>query len=315
MPTPSCRVRRRARPRSWPTDSTAAGVAVRLLPGTGLLAEVGSPDPTHRVALRADMDALPVRERTGLDFASTTPGVCHACGHDLHVTALLGAMIALKDARPPSSSAGWPCAASSRRPRRSCRAGRSRPSRPVPSTGSTRSSPCTATRPSTSARSGCARAAPTAACDQVASPSTAAAATRRGRSHRGPHLRARQGRHRRAGALSRRLDPRTGTALVGTRSLRPGTNVTPRTASAAGRCERRRDRWETSARSSRSRAGGRAPYAGQVERDRVCPPSSTGRGHRNARSRPWRRHRTPCRTTQSLGGKDFSWVPRADRRR
>ncbi len=73
-----------------------ADVGVRLLPGTGLLAEVGASDPAYRVALRADMDALPVRERTGLDFASRTPGVCHACGHDLHVTALLGAMLGLK---------------------------------------------------------------------------------------------------------------------------------------------------------------------------------------------------------------------------
>lgn len=73
----------------------AAGVAVRLLPGTGLLAEVGAPEPAYRVALRADMDALPVRERSGLEFASGTPGVCHACGHDVHVSALVGALVAL----------------------------------------------------------------------------------------------------------------------------------------------------------------------------------------------------------------------------
>jgi len=78
----------------------AAGVGVRLLPGTGLLADVGAPDAEHRIALRADMDALPVRERTGLDFASRTAGVCHACGHDLHVVALLGALLALKQCEP-----------------------------------------------------------------------------------------------------------------------------------------------------------------------------------------------------------------------
>ena len=85
---------------------TAAGVRVRLLPGTGLLADVGPSDAVHRVALRADMDALPVRERTGLDFASTTPGVCHACGHDVHVTALIGAMLALASCEPALTERG-----------------------------------------------------------------------------------------------------------------------------------------------------------------------------------------------------------------
>lgn len=51
------------------------------------------------VWLRADMDALPVREATGLDHASTVDGVMHACGHDLHVTWLVGAAEALAAAR------------------------------------------------------------------------------------------------------------------------------------------------------------------------------------------------------------------------
>lgn len=72
-----------------------AGVRVRRLPGTGLVADLGPEQPTYRVALRADMDALPVQERTGLDFSSVVDGVTHACGHDLHTTALLGAVLAL----------------------------------------------------------------------------------------------------------------------------------------------------------------------------------------------------------------------------
>jgi len=50
--------------------------------------EGGRPGPT--LAIRADMDALPILEATGLDFASTTPGKMHACGHDIHTTTLLG---------------------------------------------------------------------------------------------------------------------------------------------------------------------------------------------------------------------------------
>jgi amidohydrolase len=73
----------------------AAGIQVRLLEGSGLVADIGPADPAYRVALRADLDALPVAERTGLPFASLNEGVCHACGHDLHIAAVLGAGLAL----------------------------------------------------------------------------------------------------------------------------------------------------------------------------------------------------------------------------
>ena len=73
-----------------------AGIAVRRLRGTGLVADLGAPEPEHRIALRADLDALPIREQTGLDFASQTDGVSHSCGHDVHTSALLGAALALK---------------------------------------------------------------------------------------------------------------------------------------------------------------------------------------------------------------------------
>ena len=51
--------------------------------------DFGRPGPT--AALRADMDALPIQEATGADFASENPGVAHACGHDVHMAAALGA--------------------------------------------------------------------------------------------------------------------------------------------------------------------------------------------------------------------------------
>lgn len=69
------------------------GIRHRRLPSTGLIADIGPQDATYRVAIRADIDALPVRERTGLDFASISPEVCHACGHDVHTSAVFGAAL------------------------------------------------------------------------------------------------------------------------------------------------------------------------------------------------------------------------------
>lgn len=62
---------------------------------TGVLAELGEGNPV--VAIRADMDALPIAEATGLAFASQVPNMMHACGHDAHVTCALGAAMLLAD--------------------------------------------------------------------------------------------------------------------------------------------------------------------------------------------------------------------------
>ena len=72
----------------------AHGLAPRRLPtGTGLVCEVGSGEPV--VVLRADIDALPLADLKDVPYASTREGLCHACGHDVHTTVLLGVLIAL----------------------------------------------------------------------------------------------------------------------------------------------------------------------------------------------------------------------------
>lgn len=67
---------------------------------TGVLGviEGGRPGPT--LAIRADMDALPIHEETGLPYASTVQGKMHACGHDIHTVTLLGAAALLKELAP-----------------------------------------------------------------------------------------------------------------------------------------------------------------------------------------------------------------------
>jgi amidohydrolase len=75
-----------------------AGLNPKVLPGgTGLTCDLG-PENETRIALRADMDALPMAERTGAPYASTMPNVAHACGHDAHTAILLGAALALASA-------------------------------------------------------------------------------------------------------------------------------------------------------------------------------------------------------------------------
>lgn len=68
--------------------------------GHGVVALVRGRSALPVVALRADMDALPIAEQTGLPFASQNPGVMHACGHDGHTAMLLGAAKILVELRP-----------------------------------------------------------------------------------------------------------------------------------------------------------------------------------------------------------------------
>ncbi|OMC07572.1 N-acyl-L-amino acid amidohydrolase [Mycolicibacter heraklionensis] len=76
----------------------SAGLNPKVLPsGTGLTCDFG-PEDGPRVALRADIDALPMTELTGAPYASLVPGVTHACGHDAHTAILMGTALALASA-------------------------------------------------------------------------------------------------------------------------------------------------------------------------------------------------------------------------
>lgn len=83
----------------------AAGAKVQLLPRSGVMAEIGDCDGPL-VALRADLDALPVDDTTTDPWRSAIPDVAHACGHDVHIACLLGAGLALADLHARQSLPG-----------------------------------------------------------------------------------------------------------------------------------------------------------------------------------------------------------------
>jgi amidohydrolase len=81
--------------RGWLTDAGIRIVDYGLK--TGVIAEVGGLQGGPTVAVRADIDALPIQEETGLSFASKIPGKMHACGHDFHTASILGTAFLLKE--------------------------------------------------------------------------------------------------------------------------------------------------------------------------------------------------------------------------
>ncbi|MFC5402892.1 amidohydrolase [Cohnella soli] len=81
--------------RRW-LEEAGVRIANRYTLRTGLVAEVGGLQEGPTIAIRADIDALPIQEETGLPFASRSAGKMHACGHDFHTAAAIGAALLLK---------------------------------------------------------------------------------------------------------------------------------------------------------------------------------------------------------------------------
>ena len=77
----------------------ALGIPYTPLADTGIMAVLRGANEGKTIGFRADIDALPITEDTGLPYASQTPGVMHACGHDFHTAALLGAAELLQKRR------------------------------------------------------------------------------------------------------------------------------------------------------------------------------------------------------------------------
>ena len=78
------------------------GIACRIgVAETGVVADLPGASNSQLIALRADTDALPVTEHTGLPFSSSRDGIMHACGHDAHVAMLIGAAALLAADRDP----------------------------------------------------------------------------------------------------------------------------------------------------------------------------------------------------------------------
>ena len=71
------------------------GIAHKRLLPTGIAATITGKLPGKHCAIRTDIDALPVTEDTGCEFSSRTPGMMHACGHDVHMTSAIGAAMIL----------------------------------------------------------------------------------------------------------------------------------------------------------------------------------------------------------------------------
>lgn len=76
------------------------GIPFQVMANTGVIGLIEGNNPSSRIiALRADIDALPIQEENDITYKSTRPGIMHACGHDVHTTCLLGAARILNETK------------------------------------------------------------------------------------------------------------------------------------------------------------------------------------------------------------------------
>jgi amidohydrolase len=260
------------------------------------------------------MDALPVRERTGLPFASTSTGVCHACGHDVHVSALVGALLALRECEAALVERGVAVrgivqAAEEIMPGGAHDAIAAGALDGVDAVFAVHCDPSLDV-----GEVGLREGALTAACDQV----TVSLHGRGGHTSR-PQLTedltfalAKVVTDVPA-ALSRRLDPRAGAALVwGTISAGRAPNVIPSTGECRGTLRMLdAQAWLTVGPLLEEIVHGVVqPYGVQakIERIKGVPPVvNTVDGIRALRLASLASGMHPVPTAQSLGGEDFSW--------
>jgi amidohydrolase len=87
----------------------AAGITYKNgIAGTGILAEIKGKNPEKKlIALRGDMDALPIQELNDVPYKSKNEGVMHACGHDVHTSCLLGALKILNEIKEEWEGTVW----------------------------------------------------------------------------------------------------------------------------------------------------------------------------------------------------------------
>ena len=313
---------------SWAETRTTDLVAARGREG-GL---AGHPAPADRAARRARATTArwspcaPTSTRCRCrtpptdPWTSTVPGVAHACGHDVHTAALVGAGLALAEvARPRAAARAGPAAVPARRGGHARRGpapdrrGRARGRR-------ARLRRCTATPASTSGQVGLRLGPLTGAADRARGPARRARGGHTSRPHLTEDLTFALAKvdHRAAGdRCRRRLDPRAGVSLVwGDRARRRRRQRDPATGGLAAGTVRMLDAvaW-ADAEDAGPRAGPRHRRAVRRERRGRLPagrPAGRQRAGRPpgcwpAPSSACSASTAACSTTQSLGGEDFGW--------